>query len=335
MQQRIQHAVLILLTITLLISVGACGTGNAGNESTEGTAMPTNVPGSPLPVGARRPWNTIHNWVYWLDTPKLQQISATNFELAVIDYSADGSAAGAFTAQQINALRQTTCQRRVVAYLSIGEAESYRWYWHSGWQTGNPGWLGPIDPNWTGNYWVNYWDPAWQQLIYRYLDKIIAADFDGVYLDRIDAYQESYATGHEDDMVQFVSTLAQYARSHSPLGSDFGIIVQNAEGLGAKHPDYVRLVTGIGREEVYVRATNKPTSAAARTRMEQSLDLFRQNSQGHLVLTVDYANQPDLVSAAYQQSQAKGYVPYVTTVKLNRLQINAGYQPTCQSIGQK
>ncbi|MEO7020094.1 MAG: endo alpha-1,4 polygalactosaminidase, partial [Ktedonobacteraceae bacterium] len=152
----------------------------------------------------------------------------------------------------------------------------------------------------------------------------IAAGFDGIYLDRIDAYQENYAAGHEDAMVQFVAALAQYARAHAPLGEDFGIIAQNAEDLAARHPDYVALVTGIAREEVYVQATNIATSPAARAKTESSLDLFLHNSRGKLVLTVDYATKPDLICEAYRHAQAKGYIPYVTQVGLDRLQSNPG-----------
>ena len=281
---------------------------------------------------ARRPWKTIQNWVYWLDNPDLGQIGASNFELAVIDYSADGSAQKAFTREQIEELR-TSRSRRVVSYLSIGQAESYRGYWQQHWKTGSPSWLGSPDPEWDRNYWVLFWDPSWQDVIYRYVDGILAAGFDGIYLDRIDAYEEEYAQGHEHDMVRFVTTLADYARARSPLGEDFGIIVQNAESLASRYPEYVRLVTGIGREETYVYATNQPTSNEARIDIERNLDIFRCHSRGHLVLTVDYATKKNLIRTAYKRAYAKGYVPYVTDVRLNQLQINHGYEPVCHPIG--
>jgi cysteinyl-tRNA synthetase, unknown class len=320
-----QTTIQLLIATVLVLSITSC----AFDKLSKIDAEKTMVPNPTYTTGSRRPWMDIHNWAYWLDNPDLKQISATNFELVVIDYSADGSAKKAFTAQQIAQLHNTSCQRRVVSYLSIGEAESYRGYWQSNWKLGSPSWLGGVDADWEGNYWVHYWDPAWQQIIYRYIDAIIAAGFDGVYLDRIDAYQENYAVGHEDDMVRFIANIARYARAHSPLGNDFGIIVQNAEDLAAHHSDYVQLVTGIAREEVYVQATNKPTSPVARATTEQNLDLFRQNSQGKLVLTVDYASKPDLVRMAYERARAKAYVPYVTTVNLDRLQMNRGCEPAC------
>jgi cysteinyl-tRNA synthetase len=46
---------------------------------------------------------------------------------------------------------------------------------------------------WKGNYKGDYWDPDWQAIILggenAYLDKILAAGFDGVYLDIIDAFE--------------------------------------------------------------------------------------------------------------------------------------------------
>jgi cysteinyl-tRNA synthetase len=88
----------------------------------------------------------------------------------------------------------------VLAYLSIGEAESYRYYWHREWDrlgdgvpdAGAPAWLEGENPQWRGNYKVRYWDPGWRSILYgrsdAYLDGIISRGFDGVYLDLVDAY---------------------------------------------------------------------------------------------------------------------------------------------------
>ncbi len=84
-------------------------------------------------------------------------------------------------------------RRLVIAYLSIGEAEDYRYYWQSDWRPGDPGWLDHENPNWAGNYKVRYWDANWQAIIFgsenAYLDRILAAGFDGAYLDLVDAYE--------------------------------------------------------------------------------------------------------------------------------------------------
>ena len=90
--------------------------------------------------------------------------------------------------------------RLVIAYMSIGEAETYRYYWHKSWDNngdgradpGAPDWLTEENPDWEGNYKVHYWDPGWQSIIFgndnSYLKSIIDRGFDGVYLDIIDAF---------------------------------------------------------------------------------------------------------------------------------------------------
>jgi len=49
------------------------------------------------------------------------------------------------------------------------------------------------NPDWEGNYKVKYWNTGWQSIIYgnenAYLTKVVDANFDGVYLDIIDAFE--------------------------------------------------------------------------------------------------------------------------------------------------
>jgi cysteinyl-tRNA synthetase len=77
--------------------------------------------------------------------------------------------------------------------MSVGEAEDYRYYWRSEWKKDPPGWLDEENPEWEGNYKVHYWDTEWHSILYRsegaYIDRILDAGFDGVYLDLIDAYE--------------------------------------------------------------------------------------------------------------------------------------------------
>ncbi|MBQ5572035.1 MAG: endo alpha-1,4 polygalactosaminidase, partial [Bacteroidales bacterium] len=80
-------------------------------------------------------------------------------------------------------------KRMVIAYMSIGEAEDYRYYWQAEWKRGNPSWLDKENPKWKGNYKVKYWKSEWQEIIFDYLSRITNAGFDGVYLDIIDAFE--------------------------------------------------------------------------------------------------------------------------------------------------
>ncbi|MFC1736325.1 endo alpha-1,4 polygalactosaminidase [Candidatus Hydrogenedentota bacterium] len=126
-------------------------------------------------------------------TAFLAAVDATNYDLFIIDlFAGDGAA---YTASEIDALQTKPggAQRQVICYMSIGEVEDYRYYWQTSWTTSPPTWLAAENPNWPGNFKVRYWDSAWQAIIFgsesAYLDRILAAGFDGVYLDIIDAFE--------------------------------------------------------------------------------------------------------------------------------------------------
>jgi len=97
----------------------------------------------------------VNSWLYQLQEINIDSIAASSYDLVVIDYSSDGSANGEFTSSQIQQLKNSG--KIVLSYMSIGEAEDYRYYWQPGWTEGNPSWLGPTNPDWDGNYKVRYW----------------------------------------------------------------------------------------------------------------------------------------------------------------------------------
>lgn len=123
----------------------------------------------------------------------LDAVSATNYDLIIIDLFFDNVMA--FTVEEVERLKHKANggKRLVICYMSIGEAEDYRYYWQSDWKRHKPAWLARENPEWRGNYKVRYWDPAWQEIICgagdSYLNRILAAGFDGVYLDIIDAFE--------------------------------------------------------------------------------------------------------------------------------------------------
>ena len=87
-----------------------------------------------------------------------------------MDYSSDGGDEGAYTADEVTQMKGTgTAEKLLITYISIGEAENYRYYWESSWDAdedgdpdeGAPDWLDIENPEWEGNYKVHYWDTEW------------------------------------------------------------------------------------------------------------------------------------------------------------------------------
>lgn len=134
----------------------------------------------------------------------LSALRRTNYDLIVIDAFVDGQRGPEWLEpEDVRSLKTKTngARRLVISYLSIGEAEDYRYYWDRSWDrnrdgrpdAGAPDWLTGENPNWRGNYKVRYWESDWQAILFgseeSYLDQIITRGFDGVYLDIIDAFE--------------------------------------------------------------------------------------------------------------------------------------------------
>lgn len=123
----------------------------------------------------------------------LQALEQSRFDMMVIDlFFNDGEQ---LTAADLARLRNKPQggRRIILCYMSIGQAESYRWYWKPFWTATPPSFVLQEDPYWTDNYYVNYWDPAWQNTIAgsgdSYLNRVVDSGFDGVYLDLINAFE--------------------------------------------------------------------------------------------------------------------------------------------------
>ena len=136
----------------------------------------------------------VRHFSYWLSGPDPALIAASSFDLMVVDHSRDGTGGGAFTPDEVDLMQRKPDggKRIVLSYMSIGEAEDYRIYWQPDWSANPPDWLEAENPDWPGNFKVRYRQSDWQELIFgnpeAYLDQIISAGFDGVYLDIVDAY---------------------------------------------------------------------------------------------------------------------------------------------------
>ena len=299
------------------------------------------------PVAAERPSGSapvsselsqINDFLYQLQDLDLKAVGESRYDLVVMDYAANGTADTEYSAGEIQALRESPGGPKVLlAYMSIGEAEDYRFYWQDGWGVGNPKWLDAENPNWEGNYKVRYWEEEWRQLIFDYTDRLIAAGFDGAYLDIIDAYQYFTEQGAPDRgaseerdespsqrMADLVAAIASHAKAEDP---DFLIFPQNAPELADIVPEYLDYVDGIGQEDIYYGYDEGgvATPASVTAELERRLDRFGE--RGKLVLTIDYATAVDSADDAYARSIANGYVPFVTTRELDRLTINSGHEP--------
>ena len=164
-----------------------------------------NIPNYPNVLNQENSFQTnsligVSNFLYLINpenfntkTDFINAVTSTNYDLLIIDlFFHDGTA---FTSTEIEQLRAKANggARLLICYMSIGEAEDYRYYWKSDWNNNQPEWLDKENPNWAGNFKVKYWNEDWQNIIYgnndSYLKRVLDAGFDGVYLDIVDAFE--------------------------------------------------------------------------------------------------------------------------------------------------
>ena len=140
------------------------------------------------------------NFLYLLDSSGLgtrkdylHALRTSNFDILIIDpFFEDGTI---LSREEVNSLKikENGGNRLVISYISIGEAEDYRYYWQDDWKSGHPKFIDSENPDWKGNYKVRYWDEQWQNILLgeddSYIDKLIDSGFDGAYMDIIDAFE--------------------------------------------------------------------------------------------------------------------------------------------------
>ncbi|RMG41489.1 MAG: hypothetical protein D6732_02335 [Methanobacteriota archaeon] len=258
---------------------------------------------------------SVKSWGYQLQGIDFEELKVSPFDLLVIDYSMDGTNESAWNSEDILSLKEHG--KTVIAYISIGEAEDFRYYWNDSWASSPPDWMDGENPDWPGNYKVKYWTPEWQSIILDYLSVIVSQGFDGAYLDIIDAYEyyEDQGIGDAAErMVDWVSVIADFARQIRP---DFLLIPQNGEGL-LDFEEYWSIIDGIGIEDLFFVDAGIPRDEAS---LNERLSHLNKLDGAKPVLVVDYVISADEQMEFYSLATSHGFIPYSTVRDLDQLTI--------------
>lgn len=238
-------------------------------------------------------------------------------------------------------------KRVILAYVDIGEAEDYRTYWKSWWRPptrtdpGQPDFLLTEDPDsWSGNYPVAYWDARWQE-IWIGPDGLVASlaadGFDGVYLDWVEAYDDSVVRQTAERqgirtaeaMFDFIEKIRH---SGMAIKKDFLVVVQNAPYLLDVNPDrYTALIDALAVEDTWFSGTgdaawDNPAGGDIPNRNigQYSTRSLLQQDQKYLerglpVFSVDYCLKKENAAFVYREARRQGLRPLVTRVALSRM----------------
>ncbi len=278
-------------------------------------------------IAARKKLGAAKSWAYQLKYWHMPRLEGSAFDVFVMDHAILRPRAQPrpVTPEELKITKQrgSSPDRLVLAYLSIGEAESYRGYWRETWTHAEtrPVWLQAENPDWANNYPVNFWDPDWQRLMFgapeAYLDQIIAQGFDGVYLDRADVYEDLLGIEPRAEalMIDFITRLANYARAIAP---SFLVVLQNAEELLRSAP-LRAAIDGVAKESLFYGIDNDgvPNSAGA---IEASIkDLRLAQRDGRPVFVVEYLYDAAKATDARRRATRYGFPIYFAPRELDFL----------------
>ena len=318
------------------------------------------------PLSAPLSLTEVRYWAYQLQdvaTPgAVDALAASHYDLLVLEptrtdwSSEDKNFDTAAMVARLKASPASDGQHRKVllAYIDIGEAEDWRWYWawSRDWDCqGAPpdDWpdhiLGCDPDGWTGNYPVAYWDEEWQDIIIygqqqgtepgrdyvSAIDEAIRDGFDGIYLDWVEGWENeavvkaAQAEGRDSaaEMIAFIGKMRAYAHARDP---NFLIVQQNAAELIDGRPELLAVIDAIAQEAIWYDGDatddwNDPDGYDWITEPDLTAYYLKfltpyQNA-GLPVFNCEYAL--DHAAAAYVNACAQGYVPYVTRRSLSRL----------------
>lgn len=246
---------------------------------------------------------SVDSWLYHLgdiSSERMAEIAASGSDLIVIDFANYSGEETPYTAADLDVMRGGD-DTLIVAYLSIGEAEDYRFYWDTpAFQAIADDVLASVNPEFDDNYKVKYWLESWQDVIFDYVDRIIDAGFNGLYLDIIDGFEyweeEAPNSGidYRQDMADFVAAIRAYAQDRlADLDPErnFVIIGQNGEAL-LTNETYLAAIDGVGKEDLYFYydATDESTFIQQSPEdVAYSFELLQlAQSEGKPVFAVEY-----------------------------------------------
>lgn len=264
----------------------------------------------------------------------VQKLAASKRDWIVLD--ANFSNGIPWERKDLDIIRQAQPGRKVIAYISIGEAESYRPYWHQDWTIKGkltataPSWLLPENPDWPGNFRVKYWVAEWQKIMLDRVDAVMANGFDGVYLDIVDGFEYFEKEGddfiddrpnsetgntYRRDMIIWVKKIAAHARAKNPAAM---VIPQNGSQLLAQ-PDFVAAIDAIGIEDLFTDGNKvQPKSS-----VNYILGFLKNmTDKKKPVLLIEYPSQNDRKALVKKEAAKRGFVWLLTDKQLKTLGVS-------------
>lgn len=313
-----------------------------------------NIPSSKEKNDLRIDLNSVRYWAYQIqgieEEQAVEKLVKSRYDMLVVeptrtDWSSDNKYFD--TKEMVKKLKSSFAndgfhRKIVIAYLSIGEAEKWRWYWK--WGNNFPDFIiGPDPDGWEDCYLVEYWRREWKDIIIygvnyseegrdynSSLEEIINDGFDGVYLDWVEAFENEDVIKRANlkgvnatlEMLKFMKEIKNYAKARNP---DFIIIQQNGIEL-CEQSELFKIIDGFAQEAIWydgVATDDWYDNDGYDIKNDEELtnhylkyiNIYRINEKP--VFNCEYAFH--YAKDAYEKSYENGLIPYCSRRSLSKL----------------
>lgn len=213
-------------------------------------------------------------------------LPGNGFDVVIVEATTDGVGGDQskfWTASQVASMRKNA-NTKVFGYLDI-QAETQRCYYSPSTASGT-GWTGPTltasgivggTPNNWGEYGIQIWAPAYYQIVQLWIQRLVAAGFDGIYFDVCDTWTDTqyvqpnapaaggYAAKSANAAAyleaQFFADMRAYGRTLNP---NFLVAENAGEGIvsttASNATKFINAVDFFYREEVLYQSYDAPYS---------------------------------------------------------------------------
>jgi cysteinyl-tRNA synthetase, unknown class len=269
-------------------------------------------PAAPMPLKpvqrSKPSWQKIRSWgIQTANMPStLDSIEHANIDFGII--SRLGAHGRPYTRPEIMRAKQN---KWLLAYVDVGEAQKYEWYFDEVFRNGPPAWVLERNRRHPVNYRVLLDAPEWNAIVLETINRVIDQGFDGVELDVLDVYwNKAYPGGSSKEnqakAVRLACKIATFARSRVP---SFKIVVNNASDLAGKFPEYRKCVDATIGESVWWFNTDVPRD---KLYTQYQLKFLAQNLKAGLkVLVMDKTVNSKHGAFVYRESKKRGWLPFV------------------------
>lgn len=201
----------------------------------------------------------------------------------------------------------------VIAYVTLGEVDKYRWYYPD---LEEIGFLG-INENWDSPF-LNLEDLKTRELILeKVIPRILEKGVDGLFLDTVDAVSPYTSRKH---LAPYMLELIRGIREKYPNI----VIIQNAGLFLLEETKYVVDAVAIEDVATMYNFDTKEYKIVTDEEYEDRMKLIRTHSKqsGLPFLIIDFAVTPETISTASNRLRSEGFPYFISNISLDTLPTN-------------